>query len=86
MEMVNGQRVWKGTIEEEDDRTDLYLDEAQHERRIQVLKEIILVREEKQQEKIDREWLTYGDVDGSRGECCCYWRNDVGSNYVQKFD
>lgn len=51
-----------------------------------MLKEIILVREEKQLNKLLREFKRENDVDGSMGECCCNWPNAEGAKKIQLFD
>lgn len=63
-----------------------YNGDLHDDRRIQVLKEIILVREEKQLNKLFREFQRENDVDGSMGECCCNWPNAEGAIKIQTFD
>lgn len=60
--------------------------ELEQERRIQVLKDIILVREQKQLRKLEREFKRYNDVDGSEGECCCACLNADGARYIVYLD
>jgi hypothetical protein len=52
-----------------------------------VLKQIILVREEKQLRKLEREYKRYEDVDGSGGACCCNCiENQAGVNCILWLD
>lgn len=51
-----------------------------------MLKEIILVREEKQFNKLHKTFVRENDVDGSMGECCCNWQNEKAAEYILLFD
>ena len=72
-------------VQEEVQQDDYEL-EAEAEKRIAVLKEIILVREQKQLTKLHKTFVKENDVDCSMGECCCSWPNEQGAAYILRFD
>ena len=74
----------QGTSEKKD--PNLYLDDMQAERRIQVLKELILAREEKQLEKLKQKYQDREEIDASRGSCCCCCKNPDGADCIMKMD
>ena len=51
------------------------MNELEEEKRVQVMKEKILVDDQKNLKKLKRQFTKDNDYDGSHGQCCCKWDN-----------